>query len=332
MVHYFSQRLCKGDKIHNVEKINPSDDSFHGSKRQIAAEWWYFDAMFSDDISIHVGCRTFSIRRLGMVRPFLEFYKDGKLIKEKKQRFLFRNFKTSKDYPLVHIFKKPIIKFDYNLFKKEGKWKYDINLKIDDCYANLEFIGINEGFKIETDRESWTVALPKAKVTGEIKFNGKKRNVEGIGYHDHNWNYTFLTALTYGKCWYWGKIRSKNYNIVWANVIKKDNKWDILAVVNKEKEGFFNIKPEKIFFKPDDFIIDHKKKTPTSFIIKINDVVQNISIKAEIEMKENDLHYSTVLGSPYWRYHVKTKGYISIDGEEEKIDDIQIMEFLSFSK
>ncbi len=318
--------------MHKVEKITPADDAFHGSKKQISAEWWYFDVIFTNDYSIHIGCRTFSLRRWGLVQPFLEFYKNGKLEIEKKKRFLFRNFETSKTKPLVKLFKKPIIEFDYDKYKKDGKWIYKIDMKLEDCRAKLEFIGDVEGFKIQTHAESWTVALPKAKVTGEIEYNGKKIKVQGTGYHDHNWNYTFLTALTYGKCWYWGKIRSKKYNIVWANVVKKDDRWDLLAVVNKDNTGFYNINPENISFKPDKYIEDHNKKTPTSFTLKIDDTVNKIPIKVDIEMKVENLHYSSVLRSPYWRYHVKTKGFISVDGEKEEIDNTQIMEFLSFSK
>jgi len=266
-----------------------------------------------------------------MVQPFLEFYKNGNLEVEKKKRFLFRNFETSKAKPLVNLFKKPIIEFDYEKYKKEGKWIYRVDLKIEDCKANLEFIGDGDGFKIETSAESWTVALPKAKVKGEIEYKGKKIKVEGTGYHDHNWNYTFLTALTYGKCWYWGKIRSKNYNIVWANVVKKDDRWDLLAVINHDKKGFLNIQPENITFKAEKYITDNKRKTPTFFTLKINDIVNKIPIKADIKMKVKDLHYSSVLRSPYWRYHVEISGFILIDGKKEEINDIQIMEFLNFS-
>lgn len=322
-----SERLIK-----NITKnITPKDDAFHGSKKQVSAEWWYFDAVFTNEYSIHIGCRTFSLRKFGMVQPFLEFYKNGKLEVEKKKRFLFKNFETSRTQPLVKLFKKTVIEFDYEKYKKDDKWVYTIDIKLEDCRARLEFIGDVEGFKIETPAESWTVALPKAKVTGEIEFKGKKIKVQGTGYHDHNWNYTLLTPLTYGKCWYWGKIRSKNHNIVWANVVKKDDRWELLAIVNNEKKGFYNINPENIIFKPDRYILDNKKKTPTYFTLKIDDIINKTPIKADIEMKVQNMHYSSVLRSPYWRYHVQTSGFISVNGKKEKIDDIQIMEFLKFS-
>lgn len=317
--------------MHNVEKMKPSDDAFHGSQRHLSAEWWYFDAMFTNDYSVHIGCRTFSIKRLGIGSPFLEFYRKGKLLVEKKKRCLFKNLETSKKYPLVKLFTKPIIKFDYKKFQENQEWIYEINMKIEDGQANLVFTGTTQGFKIETEGESWAVALPKAKVTGEIIFKDKKMKVEGVGYHDHNWNYTFLSALTYGKGWYWGKIRSNQFNIVWANVVKKNNRWDLLAVVNKNGDGFYNINPENIIFRAENYIRDHRHKTPMSFTLKIDDLVDNIPVKAVVKMKVKHFHYNKVFTAPYWRYHVDTSGFIAIDGIKEKIDGAQIMEFLSFS-
>ena len=228
------------------------------------------------------------------------------------------------------MFKKPIIEFNYDKFQEKGEWTYKIDIAIDDCKVKLIFTRLTKGFKIETKAESWTVALPKAKVTGEISYKDKKIKVEGIGYHDHNWNYTFLSALTYGKGWYWGKIRSEDFNIVWANVIKKSGKWDLLAVVNKGRDKFYNINPKNISFKPDNYIRDHRRRTPKKFSLKIDDIVDNIPINAEVEMVVKNLHYSSVLTAPYWRYHVETSGFILVDKKKENIDSTQIMEYLSF--
>ena len=163
---------------------------------------------------MHIGFRTISRKKIGIVSPFIEIYNKGTLEKQKRKRFLLKNFQTSKEFPIVKLFNNSIIEFDNYKFKDKQKWIYKINYHIEDIKINLIFKGLTKGFKIETDAESWTVALPKAEVIGEIVINGKKMIVEGIGYHDHNWNYSLLSALTYGKAWYWGKIRSENYNIV----------------------------------------------------------------------------------------------------------------------
>ena len=262
--------------------------------------------------------------------PFIEIYKNGELKHIKKKRYLFKNFKTSKETPLIKLFNKPLIEFDNYKYKEKKQWIYKINYNLENLKINLIFKGLTNGFKIQTSAESWTVALPKAEVLGEITINGKKMIVEGIGYHDHNWNYSFLTALTYGKAWYWGKIRSQNYNIVWANVIKKTNKSDLLAIIHSNKNKYYSINPENIYFKTENYIKDHNKKMPTKYILKFDEIIDNISIKTEIEMIVKNIHYSSVLSTPYWRYHVNTKGYISIDGKKDNIDNIEIMEFLRF--
>ena len=216
----------------NVEDITPSDDAYHGSPKRISAEWWYFDAIFNNKYSAHVGFKTFSRKNLGMVSPNIQFYKDGEFILNAAKRFLFRNFETSNQVPIVKLFKKPVIEFNQDRYNKSGEWVYNFNLKIENNAIYLEFKGLTKGWKIETDNESWTVALPKATVTGEIIVNGKKMSVNGIGYHDHNWNYSMLTVMNYGIGWYWGKIRSDSFVIVWANIIKSKKRSQILAVVN----------------------------------------------------------------------------------------------------
>jgi predicted secreted hydrolase len=311
--------------------ITPVDDAFHGSAKRFAAEWWYFDAIFNNGYSIHIGFRTLSKKKLGIVSLFLEIYKSGKIVIEKKKKFLFKNFKTSREFPLAKLFNNSIMEFDIDRYMETGDWLYNLKFNIDNCDINLTFQDTAKGFKIETNAESWTVALPKAHVKGKIVIDDKKILVDGVGYHDHNWNYTFISALTYGKAWFWGKIRSENYNIIWANVIKKSGKWDLIAVINKDQNCFYNINPANIDFKPDNYISDHHRKTPSRFSLKINDTIDNINVIADIKMELIGLHFSKVLSAPYWRYHVHISGFISINKKKEKIDNIQIMEFLRIS-
>lgn len=312
--------------------IKPSDDAFHGSKKHIAAEWWYFDATFTNKYSLHIGIRTFSKKNKGMVSPFLEIYKEGKLVEKAAKRFQFSKFRTSSDLPFVKLSGKTIIEFDKQRFKEKGEWVYNINLELENHKVNLEFIGATQGFKYETKAESWTVALPKATVSGDITVNGKKMNVKGIGYHDHNWNYSLLTPLNYGKGWYWGKIMSETLTISWAEVIKSANKGEILAVFSQDDNGYISANAKNIFFKTDKFTKNHRRKMPTFFTIKIDDKVNGKPIKADVKMEAKETHFGKVMIiAPYWRYHVKAEGYISIGSKKEKVNEIQIMEFLRFS-
>jgi len=314
----------------NAEPITPKDDAFHGSPKRLAAEWWYFDASFNDDISIHIGLKTFTRKNKGFIMPLIEIYHKGKLTHIASTRYLFKNANISSEMPKVKIFDKSYIAFDKERYDETGEWCYHITFKIDELHADLLFVGCTQGWKIQTPQESWTVALPKAKVTGTLGIKERVIPVEGMGYHDHNWNYSLLTALNYGKGWYWGKIRSDTITITWANIVKSSKRSEILAVVNQDGKGFFNVHPSSISFKPQNSIKDHRRRTPTEFLFRIQDSIDHIPMNTDVMMKTTELHFSKVLFAPYWRYHVHAVGNIAIGDKTEPVSDIQIMEYLQF--
>jgi len=324
--------MSKGKyRVYTAENIIPKDDAFHESPRQLSLEWWYFDAIFTNGYSIHIGCKINTRKKRGLANPMIEIYKNGKIQALVKKWFRFANIETSKNIPLVKLFNKPIIRFDDNHYKKTDEWIYYTDFKIKDCWAKLKFHGISKGFKIETERESWTVALPRAKVTGKICLNGEIIQVDGIGYHDHNWNYTILTAMDYGKSWYWGKVRTKSYDIIFAKIIKSSKKFEDLAIVIDGNKNFFNIHPKNIEFIPSRYICDHRKKIPTYFKLKFEELVEDTPIKVDITMNGSNYHYNRVIVAPYWRYHANIKGTIQVGNKTEKTNNTEIIEFLTFS-
>ncbi|MCK4365567.1 MAG: hypothetical protein KAW45_05925 [Thermoplasmatales archaeon] len=312
-----------------LQDITPADDAFHGSPKRVATEWWYFDAIFDNNYSVHIGFPTFSRKKLGLAVPNIHIYKDGKLVAETRNRYLFRNFKTSKELPVVKLFNTTIIDFDQDKYKNNGEWVYHIKFKKNDNAIDLTFFGITKGWKIVTDQESWAVALPKASVTGEIIVNGKRMNVNGIGYHDHNWNYSLLSILNYGTGWYWGKLISDSFNLVWVNIVKSPKRSEILAIASKDSNGFFNIDPENIYFKIEKFTQINKRKIPSCFKLQIEDVVKDIPIKIDARMELKNIHYSTAFFTHYWRYHTNTSGFISIGNKKEQMNKIHIMEYMT---
>lgn len=313
------------------KEITPVDDAFHGSKKHVAVEWWYFDAVFDNSYSVHVGFKTFSRKNFGLVSPMIEIYREGNLEAKASGFYPFNVFQTSKKIPVLKLFGKPIVRFDHERFNERKEWAYNVSMKVKDCEVDLYFVGISKGWKIETKAESWTVALPKALVTGEIKFKGECMSVEGVGYHDHNWNYTLLTVMNYGRGWYWGRINTKKFTIVWANILRKSYKWEPLAVLSQEKGGFIPVNPDAVFFERNGFVRSHGRRIPTCFKLKIDDKTGSTPVQAEVVMKAKNIHCDSVaVLLPYFRYHVETKGIICVGSEKERIKGVQIMESLSF--
>lgn len=312
-----------------AEKIIPKDDTFHGSPKRLAAEWWYFDAIFNNNYSVHLGFKTFSKGRFGLISPMIEIYRDGNIITRKQKIHLFKDFRAYEDYPKIGVSGKTVIDFDNETYLKNGRWIYNYNLKIDDYYVDLDFFGLTEGFKIETKNESWVVPLPKARVKGEIRIKNEKVEVEGIGYHDHNWNYSLLSFINYGKGWYWGKVCSKTFTITWAKIMKSSHKYESIAIFNKDRGTFYNIDPRDIDFKFEDFSGRGRNRIPRTIIIKLSTSDKN-DIRAYLVMKAEKIHFSRALVAPYWRYHMKPKGFISFKNKKERVEDVCIVECLKF--
>ncbi len=322
-----------------AKKIIPKDDTFHGSKNIIDIEWWYFDAVFDNGLSVHVGFRIYHIRGFGILQTRINIYKKGKLIKEKIKRNILNHIIIDNKKPEFIKNDKKIIYFEKNnINKKINNWIYIINDIIDDVSVNLTFTNLTEGWKIETSSTCWTVPLPNADVKGKIYIDGKTIQVTGKGYHDHNWGYSPTTVLQ-NIGWYWGRISGETLNTTWANTIASKTKQDLIVVVNKpylpkkEETVFTNIHPKNIIFKARDYKQNHKLSIPHSFSLSFNQQNDhnNCLVSANIKMNTIDIHYDKIFIINYWRYHVKVSGTIQYGDIVEKIEDKpQIIEYLRF--
>jgi len=71
--------------------------------------------------------------------------------------------------------------------------------------------GINYFDPFLTQKGGWFIALPYAKVQGTLTYNGQTHQVQGNGYHDHNWG-----TFDYNKVldrWYWTRAHIGNYTL-----------------------------------------------------------------------------------------------------------------------
>jgi predicted secreted hydrolase len=317
--------------------ITPKDDSFHGNINFIDVEWWYFDAVFDNDYSVHLGIRVYHIKNSGMIESRINIYRKGKIEVETTKKDFLNSFEITKNYPNIKINGKNVVEFEKEHYKKYGIWRYKIKLKINNNEADLTFEGTTKGWKIETDETCWTVALPKAKVDGKLTVRGKTLKVKGTGYHDHNWGYSPATMFK-NIGWFWGRITGDALSITWAKTIQTPEKGDLLAVVNKDnnfgdnKNEFYSLKPDCIRFTPFNFSKDHRNSIPTEFDLKINSNLNDeTKFSADIHMRSIYTQHSKIFTAHYWRYHVISSGYISLDNKKEELENKnQIMEFLLF--
>ena len=310
-------------------EIQPQDDTCHGNIKLLDIEWWYFDAVLENGYSVHIGFRIYHIRGFGIIQSRIDIYKDGKVIAEELKIDLFSKFVVDTHFPTINIGDKTVVKFDNDAYGRNKEWRYNVKFSINDNAVDLLFTGTTKGWKIETLDTCWAVPLPKAVVTGEITVDGKKLQVKGLGYHDHNWSYSPVTAMN-NLGWYWGRISSDTINITWAKTIQNRARTDIIAVANKDGDIFYNINPENVDISTDNYALNNRGEIPKFFNLKINDET-NVKIYCQVKMNTIDTQYTRIFTIKYWRYHVITNGRISIDNYYEDISNKpQIIEFLKF--
>ena len=305
--------------------ISLKDDAYQGSDFFHFTEWWYFDAAFNNGYSIQISIRLMDVfyKRIFLVFTRLDVYKDGELVTHNKEITDIVSFQASDEEPFVLINKNMGIRGYPG--EKEGLFDFYIFLEVGDIKTGLNFYGLTKGWKGETPGSKWVVAAPRAHVEGWIDFGDDRMEVEGIGYHDHNYDVTMFAMLNEG--WFWGKINSENYTITWSNIMTTVLEEQPLAVININNGEYINIEPENLEFTYNNYTYNNGKYIPTS--LRLTAKQDNISF--DVKMEVEGIHFVTLMGViKYWRYHVKSVGFIAINDDIEQIEEMHMAELVNF--
>jgi hypothetical protein len=311
------------DFLFEPEDIVLMDDAFHGITSSNFAEWWYFDAIFDNGYSIQITIYVFDIFSNRFVVSNVNIYNNEINILSKEDYFIFNNINISSEIPFIEVDDKQILKGYID--EISGDWIYDVTVDVEGASIDLQFKGESKGWKGNLSIGGWAVIIPKGEVKGRIKLFGMEEELIGVGYHDHNWDMDVFDLINYG--WYWGKIHSDNYTIVWFIIMKTRFKSDYICLVSENGGNYSNINSEDIYFTVKDYKLENLWLIPNSFILKVDNnkiyfafLMRAISIDSQIKIR---------LGR-YWRYHLECLGNIVIDNEVMDISEIQIAEFMRF--
>jgi predicted secreted hydrolase len=324
--------IDQSTKSTEIQTCFPKDDAFHGSTPFPSIEWWYFDSMFTQNYSAHIGFKIFTYQGFNLLKPTINIYQGTTLIVNETTLIPPSEFFVSSKHPEIQIGDSTVLSFNKSAYDQYGEWQYHIDYFLDNVGVNLTFFSTTQGWTYETEHEGWTVAIPKGTVEGQLYINDKKIEVNGRGYHDHNWNFSFQTPVR-GWSWYWGKLTGETLNLAWAIIkdtgIVEQTFADRLGVLNTQKQKFIVIDSENITFSPSSYIFKDNRFIPTTFTIEVK---QN-DVYIDITFSTLDLHRSdpTVLTAHYWRYFVSASGIISYGDTVEYLNEkIQIMEYMRF--
>lgn len=195
------------------------DDGTHFSDSPFYFEWWYFDAVFAQDVALSV-----ILHLTDLIKPAstqgsvnVSVFGRGKLIWSRFIPYSQDRIQTFSDICDVRIGR--------NRCWAEDDDVYGVHIEEADLQADMLFKTTTVGWRPGNGRFqfggkdsffSWIVPQPRAKVQGKIVIQGEKKRVNGWGYHDHNWG-TVSLLDTVSK-WSWGRMYLEDYTCVFADI------------------------------------------------------------------------------------------------------------------
>jgi hypothetical protein len=197
----------------------PVEDARHRLKGPWQYEWWYFDASFSNGYS--------SVCILWPMNYFKPWKRECTLMLS-----IYapdgRHFKHYV-FPPRNLFSASYEKCDVrigNSYARGVHPRYEVRVEAGDEMADLVFEALAPGWKPGTgvnrvpfpryNSMGWVVPVPSARVYGKLVVRGHEVEVEGHGYHDHNWGESPIAILTDN--WHWGHIVSGDLGIIWSDI------------------------------------------------------------------------------------------------------------------
>jgi hypothetical protein len=313
--------MVKGDEPY---WYNPSDstiqDNAFNKTDYFSLQWWYIDAMFTNNYSTHIGILSMSSQgKYGFFILQISVYKEMELV-ERGYRFVpLQHMQISPDEPILKFQGSELLKSYYD---QNNHVCLSLNIGIQTIQVNLTFTGVRKGWKGNTGLGMWGCPLPKADVIGSLRINGNDIAVQGTGYQERGWD-----VRSFHKSWYWGKFSSASDNIIFSQ--NMHNRWQedlFLVMVNTGADKYTSIHRENITFTHMNYRLIHGRFISMVSVFKAHE--KTIDINVTLEVKSIDYHRLAILG--YWRFHVQVSGTIVVDGVPEVVDEVQIMEICHF--
>lgn len=281
-VNYMTNvRIKKPNELNLKDEIQIFEDGLRTGKESGNYEWWYFDSKYADGSSLVVIFFSKPVTSLkGKFEPYVSFDFVSKNYKEIHTEFKCNDYSMSKEKCDIRI-GESYIKGDLN--------HYDICFKNDEVEAHITLDASVPSWRPysghlyfnEKEYFAWLPAVPEGKVKANIKIKNEEINLEGTGYHDHNWGNKLMIFLM--NDWYWGRAKIGDYVVVSAYIYanKKDEYVPTpIFMLAKDGEIIADDAYKYLSYEEKDFIKDSytKRYVANTIIYDYND-------------KDNNKHY-----------------------------------------
>jgi hypothetical protein len=207
-----------GDEL-NVG-LAPVEDARHRLRGLLPYEWWYFDAAFDNGYSA-----------VAIVWP-MNYSKPWRRQCTIQLSLYTPDGHTHKHYifPPRRLFSASDLRCDVRVGEcvhiAGAHPTYRVQVKVEGDLVDLVFEAETPGWKPGSavnylpfpryNSMAWHVPVPRARVSGTIGIQGRRIEVEGHGYHDHNWGEAPFFHMVDN--WNWGHVVHGELGIIWADI------------------------------------------------------------------------------------------------------------------
>ncbi len=266
----------------------------HTKKYPEFVEWWYFDGQIN-------GGRSFN----------LTFWTASNNLWVELDMF-DQNTGKSQTYKVDVADKDSVISTVSFQLKMAESWAYEdngvyrVSFKNDRCHFEFDLKPMIRPFAEKAyfpleryEFWPWVAAVPRGKIQGFLIIDGKKVDIAGEGYHDHNYFPRLKYYPVKMKGWYWGRFFTPNYTMIVANL--KSYPWMYIYLFKQDKHvksgnsrGIFEIKSLdrnnlkrtsptfKFLFDSDTLFISNEN------ILLKNDFFMRMDNKVELKIVDGD--------------------------------------------
>ncbi len=199
--------------------LEPVEDARHRLRGPSRYEWWYFDASLDNGYS--------AVCILWPMNYFKPWKRQCAIMLSiySPEGEHFKHYV----FPPRHLFSASYDKCDVRIgdnYARGSHPRYEVHLEAGEEMADLVFDSKTPGWKPGTavnhvpfgryNSMGWLVPVPVAKVSGRLRVKGREFDVEGHGYHDHNWGEAPIASITDN--WHWGHVVSGDLGIIWSDI------------------------------------------------------------------------------------------------------------------
>lgn len=234
--------LSKYEKLGIKEKSTQIwEDGIRTDGKAGTYEWWYTDMELNDGITIVVVFYTkdhFDLK--GPPRPTAELtltYPDGTKITQtvsEPKGTVINSSKDKADVKISDCYLK-YVEGNYELYFNDGTIEFSAFME-----SALPMWRPDTGHWYFGDKQedffAWIVAQPSSNITATLIMDGVTTELNGTGYHDHNWGNVPMNEVI--NHWYWGRAKVGEYNIIASDIItEKKTGFTRLPVIMIAKNG-----------------------------------------------------------------------------------------------